>query len=78
MQLGEGRSLEPFKVQLFEAKAGDPKVPQGKPFAVLATTDLGLPEASKVTCKTPLQAAQQLQIISSLIAEQRQCCAHEF
>ena len=58
VQLAEGRSLEPFKVQLFEAKAGDPKVPQGKPFAVLATTDLGLPEASKVTCKPSPVAAK--------------------
>ena len=46
-----GMQLEPFKVQLFEAKAGDPKVPQGKPFALLSTLDLGLPEASKVTCE---------------------------
>ena len=58
VQLAGGRTLEPFKVQLFEAKAGDPKVPQGKPFAVLATTDLGLPEASKVTCE-PLSAPAQ-------------------
>lgn len=50
MHLAEGRVLEPFKVMLYEAKARDPKVPEGKPFAVLSTTDLGLPEASKVTC----------------------------
>lgn len=53
MQLAQGRTLEPFNVRLYEAKAGDPKVPQGKPFAVLATTDLGLPEASKITCTSP-------------------------
>lgn len=48
--LPNNATLEPFSVQLYEAKAGDPKVPQGKPFAVLSTLDLGLPEASKITC----------------------------
>jgi hypothetical protein len=45
--------LEAFNVQLFEAKARDPKVPTGKPFAKLSTLDLGLQEASKITCQPP-------------------------
>ena len=58
VQLAGGRKLEPFNVQLFEAKAGDPKVPQGKPFAVLATTELGLGEASQVTREPPASCCQ--------------------
>lgn len=32
---------QPFSVHLFEARPGDPKVPQGKAFAVLQLHDMG-------------------------------------
>jgi len=53
VQLEEGTELEAFNVQLFEARARDPKVPRGKPFAKLSTLHLALPEASKITRNPP-------------------------
>lgn len=41
IMLDEGAHLEPFKVQLYEAKARDPKVPEGKAFAVVSGSQLG-------------------------------------
>ena len=48
--LEEG-DLEPFRVQICEAKARDPNVPQGKAFASLSTLHLGLNTNASLTCE---------------------------
>ena len=40
---------QPFRVDLYEARANDPAVPQGKAFARLTCGDVGLMEA----CESP-------------------------
>lgn len=55
IMLDDGNVLEPFRVQLCEAKARDPNVPQGKAFAVLSTLHLGLAETAKLT-REPIPA----------------------
>lgn len=48
----ELQQQEPFDVHLFEARPGDPNVPQGKAFAVLQLHDLGYIEEGVVPAST--------------------------
>jgi hypothetical protein len=41
VRLASDVAQRPFRVALFEARARDPAVPQGKAFAQVASTDMG-------------------------------------
>lgn len=48
--LDEGVCDEELCVTLFEARPGDPAVPQGKAFATISSQELGLPLPSQPAC----------------------------
>lgn len=50
MVLENGCCDEEVQVQLYEARPGDPAVPQGKAFATISSAELGLPPHSEASC----------------------------
>ena len=52
--LENGCCDDEVRVQLYEARPGDPAVPQGKAFATISSVDLGLPPHSEASCKNAL------------------------
>ena len=48
--LENGCCNEEVQVQLYEARPGDPAVPQGKAFATISSAELGLPAPSQASC----------------------------
>lgn len=53
MVLENGHCTEEVRVQLYEARAGDPAVPQGKAFAMISSEELGLPHHDEASCAIP-------------------------
>ncbi len=54
--LENGCCDDEVKVQLYEARPGDPAVPQGKAFATISSEDLGLPPHGEASCEAPSHA----------------------
>lgn len=51
--LENGCCTDEVSVHLFEARPGDPAVPQGKAFATISSEELGLPAAGEASCAHP-------------------------